>query len=269
MKNILHTLAKCGKPSLAFIVLMPLLLGAWTFPWEEKQDAACVSPAQIKMGERIFYIPRPWKLNVTLVKPGNIRDLCYASEPVGLKEWVAFVPANFLLHVVPEPGSSNPPELQIDVFEETGKDFRTLYQHLREMMRLQKIEIVDLPIENGFRVWRYQDWAPVDIHHQFLRTRDAFLTEEAVYISDDPDLKSPSGEPAIFACKPGQVDKVRNGMCRIRMSIWDGQVDFTAQSFDISGIPQNKWKELYLGLLDLRKALISNSTVNTFTLRHK
>lgn len=246
------------------LVLSFAVLFAWA-AWKAPSSwgyAPCVSPVQLKMGDRVFYIPRYWRLDLALIHPGNIRDLCYASAPVEVSEWVLFVPASLLLRGTPDRGPGSLPDLRIQVYA-TDNNFHSLYQDLQKFLQLQKIKITDLPRRNSFRMWQWQDWPRTHIGKQFLLSRNWDLPgKTTIYIADDPALPSSKGEPAIFVCKPALSGGVSYEKCRT--SIWDGQVSFYVDQIETRYISKEKFKSLYEELLKLRRTLLTNTAVSAF-----
>jgi hypothetical protein len=255
-----------GLPFLMLLALVVQLPPSYAM--SKPRLPPCVSTVQLKMGDRIFYIPRQWQVGVTFIKPGKMQDLCHPEGPIELKEWSAFISSSFLIpDFKPERGSDL--SLQLRAYNETGNDnFQSLYQKVSKLMQLKKIKITDLPIEGGFRVLSTSNRPrmSLDERNKLLSlSRDFHLYSEIVYISDDPLLRSPAGEPAIFACTPYQIEQKKYERCRT--NIWDGQVDFTLREFISPDIPKHKWTELYKGLLKLRNSLISNSAIKDFEIK--
>jgi hypothetical protein len=234
-----------------------LCLFSWCLP--KKEYVPCVNPARLKMGDRVFYIPRRWRINLTHMKPGTTKDLCHASDPTEVTEWAAFISPLIFVKGIEEfakkNGYSSQPELQLQVYNETGKDFKPLYDNILKLMQLQNIRISDLPVENGFRVWRRKDWPYFDSRPHF---EDSRISRENIYIADNSALLTSKEESAIFAC----TDFREFESCRV--SIWDGQVDFTARGVDTRWIPKEKWKGIYRGLLKLRQSLLTNTVRTDF-----
>lgn len=256
--------------ALPFLMLIVVVfpLHSPSYAMSKPRLPPCVSTVQLKMGDRIFYIPRQWQVGVSFIKPGKMEDLCHPEGPIELKEWSAFISTSFLIpDFKPELGSNL--SLQLRVYNETGRDnFRSLYEKILEFIRLQKIKISDLPVEGEFRVSRTTNRPHISLEERaklIRRTRDNSLYNETVYISDDVSLLSPAGEPAIFACTPYKIEQKKYERCRT--NIWDGQVDFTLRQFISPDIPKHKWAELYKGLLKLRNSLISNSAIKDFEIK--
>lgn len=249
---------------LALLITVPAV-GAWSWPWESKSRAPCVSPAQIKMADRTFHIPRPWKLAVNYVRPGNLKDLCHA--PLTVTKWGAFVPVSLVVQGTEDFAKQNgypvQPSIPIRVSEERSANFKSLYEDVKTYMRAQKIKVTDLPVENGFRVRKRKDWPRLrNFDHHILMPQNWDLSRSNIYIASDVNLLSPKGEPAIFVCRPFPIDDKTFEECRL--SIWDGTIDFTARRIDTRRTPKDKFKELYAGFLKLRQALLSNTAVTTF-----
>jgi hypothetical protein len=216
------------------------------------------------MGDHVFHIPSRWEIDVVHIKPGEVRDLCHAVEPVEVMFWAAFVRIKLFV----EDASADQPRIQLQVYRETDKDDRSMYEHVRELLALQNLKVSDLPIEKGFRVWRNKDWPKFDYrpyNPHFRAGRNFSLARENLYISDDLDLLSPKGDAAVFACRSYRYKKEDVDFHEdCRTGIWDGHIDFTARGIDTHRVPKEKWKELYRGLLKLRQSLISNTAKTDF-----
>jgi hypothetical protein len=252
--------------ALVALFVAVLVTCAWKFPWTSENYAPCVNPAQLKMGDHIFYIPRPWKLGVSLVKPGDLRDLCHASAPVDINEWVAFMSPSLLLRNVPERGPASLSDLRLQVYK-TDSKYQSMYEGVQKFLQLQKIKMSDLPQKYGFRVWNWQEWPPTRVGKEFLLSRNWDMPgRTTIYVANDRSLLSPEKEPAIFVCKPMLAGGVRYEDCRTR--IWDGQVSFDADLIETRHISQDRFKELYRSLLKLRQSLITNTAETAFNDAH-
>jgi len=258
------------KTRAIFFALLALLhIVAFSMPAQamssKKTHIPCTNLARLKMGTVVYNIPRLGKIAVNYTKPyEKLKELCSSTEPLEVQEWAAMISLDLLLN---EPkGAENkdnlPHLIQILVFNVSAKKNRSQFENVQKWMELQKIKIDDLPIENGFRVWRKRDWLTVDSRPHFSDTRDWNLPSANIYIAKDPELTSPSNEPAVFVCRPARTDHIKFERCKI--SIWDRQSAFTSETIDTRSIPKAKWKAVYRGMLKLRQSLLANPALKDF-----
>jgi hypothetical protein len=121
------------------------------------------------------------------------------------------------------------------------------------------VKLSDLPIENGFYVWRKKDRPLLDYKKQpsyskLITSNMGYLYGmHNIYISNDRELLSPKGEPAIYAC----ADRIEGEDCRTHL--WDGEIYYTIRTINPRLVPKDHWKALYRGFLQLREDLLSES----------
>lgn len=213
----------------------------------------CVSPIQFKMGESIFTIPRPGIVRVSShqsdASPNAKRvSLCHANFPLEVFHWKAMVSPQDLIQISDDFAKKNgrqfinPIELRVtklspEIHKEYARSYKPLYQNVQQLLKNRNVKINDLPKENGFSVLKG------------AHIKD-FIGPRTLYISEDKELLSPAGGPAIFVCL--------RELCEI--SIWDGQIIFDAGYIYTKTVPQERWKDLYLALLKLRESIIAPVT---------
>lgn len=229
-------------------------------PW-----VPCVNPSRIKLGSKIFSFPRPGPVAPAFIEPGDVSDLCHASSALEVTDWSARALHSALISDLQgktdergEPLAQK--YLWISAAQSTPEmyaDFNTLSRDVEHLLRTLKINIKDLPFENGFYVWRKSErpiysynTPPIKGGNITLSMKD-ILAGQNVYISDDPDLRPFGGELAVIGCRQ-HLEGER--LCRAHL--WDGEIKYTMWNFSPETLPKEHWKDLYLGFIKLRKELL-------------
>ena len=249
-------------PAVMFIISALVLVLAPSFAEAlstKRPQISCVNPVRLKMGRHIVYIHRPGPIDLSYIEPGKARDLCHATIPTNVNSWGAFVSLDDLAPGVRNTG--NPPDspghksLQLQVTYSSQRDSKSLYQAVSELLAMAHLELGDLPIENGFRLWKKESRPHVEFKSHSGRLFDMY-SRKNIYIAEDMVLRSPKGEPAVIVCREGLAGGSKYEDCA--MNIWDGEIFFGARNLDSRHAPKYKWKEIYKKLLQLRHALLTN-----------
>jgi hypothetical protein len=163
---------------------------------QAKDTKRCLNhPLKIKVGETVFTLPRDIQgLYVQNGKVGDPEadgeklfkkyykehpDSCGDAPPIEVTNF-AFLPGKALA-TQPSFGSS-----QVGVYLAQERPF-DMYEKAKKSLQNEAVKVTDLPVEDGFYVWR-------------RKTPDTIFHEFEIYIAQDKDLVSPTGEPAVFVC---------------------------------------------------------------------
>ena len=230
----------------------------------------CVSPVRVKIGSKIFSLPESGKVRPMNIRPGMLEDLCHAAQPLELHSLsVSAKYSLFLEGTEKEFDTKGTPLSQKSLtlsiangYPPTHKEFHTLAGDLKKLMQLLNTKLSDLPMEDGFYAWKREDRPilrytepPLDREKVSWAVR-GLHNRHNIYISDDPDLLSSTGEPAIFACERRFKKSKELDYEVCWSSIWDGEVKFAM--WDVTR-PKREWKALYKKFLMFRESLLSET----------
>lgn len=228
----------------------------------------CQDTIRVKMGEKLFSFPRKGRVALVCIDPGKISDLCNVAGPVELKSWSADILYGLLLNDLEgKSGDYGVPLKQYSfqlgasyITPQTHKNFQTLYEDVQELMRAMGIKLENLPVENGFYVWRKEDRRTKkngEKSFEYMKLSKSARSLVKIYnIYVSQDLRSPIDEPAVFVCEESLSKEkvVETEKCWIR--VFDGEVNYFVGSIKTKFIPKEQWKELYENFLSLRKSLL-------------